>query len=86
VRTARGTAVHAAPPSPQALAQIAQAAGGQAFTAQSSGDLSAVYDHLGTQLGHKTVNQEITASFAGVGLVLLLVGGALSLLWLRRLV
>jgi Ca-activated chloride channel homolog len=86
VHTARGTAVHAAPPSPQALAQIAQAAGGQAFTAQSSGDLSAVYDHLGTQLGHKTVNQEITASFAGVGLVLLLVGGALSLLWLRRLV
>jgi preprotein translocase subunit SecD len=48
--------------------------------------LNAVYEHLGAQLGRRTVKQEITAGFAGVGLVLLLVGSALTLRWLRRLV
>lgn len=81
-----GTAVHQATPDPQALAQIAQASGGHAYTAASAGNLSAVYDHLGVQLGRRTVKQEITASFAGVGLALLLVGCALTLRWLRRLI
>jgi Ca-activated chloride channel homolog len=82
----RGTVVHPAPPDPQALAQIAQASGGQAYSAASAGRLSAVYDHLGAQLGHRTVKQEITSSFAGVGLALLLLGSALTLFWLRRLI
>jgi Ca-activated chloride channel family protein len=82
----RGTVVHPAPPDPQALAQIAQASGGQAFTAATAGRLSNVYDHLGTALGHRTVKQEITSSFAGAGLVLLLLGSVLTLGWLRRLI
>lgn len=81
-----GTVVHPAPPDPQALGQLAQASGGRAYTAASSGRLSAVYQHLGAQLGRKTVKQEITAGFAGAGLVLLLLGSILSLVWLRRLV
>jgi Ca-activated chloride channel family protein len=81
-----GTVVHPAPPDPQALAEIAQASGGKAYTAASSGRLSAIYDHLGAQLGRRTVKQEITSSFAGVGLVLLLLGSALTLRWMRRLV
>jgi Ca-activated chloride channel family protein len=81
-----GSVVHPAPPSPQALAQIAQASGGEAFTAQDAARLSDVYQHLGAQLGHHTVKQEITPTFAGVGLGLLLVGSALTLVWLRRLV
>jgi Ca-activated chloride channel homolog len=81
-----GTVVHRAPPDPQALAAIARASGGQAYTAADSGHLSAIYDHLGAQLGRHIVKQEITSSFAGVGLVLLLLGSALTLRWLRRLV
>jgi Ca-activated chloride channel family protein len=81
-----GKVVHPAPPDPQALAQLAQASGGKPFTAADAGRLSAVYQHLGTQLGHRVVKQEITTSFVGVGLALLLIGSALTLRWLRRLI
>lgn len=74
------------PLDPTELQQIAQASGAQSFTAGDNSALSAVYAHLAKQLGHKKVNHEITASFAGAGLVLLLIGGALSLLWFRRLI
>jgi Ca-activated chloride channel family protein len=73
------------PVSSQELAQIATASGGRAFTAADSAKASAVYAHLATQLGHKNVKREITASVAGGGLVLLLVGSALSLFWFARL-
>ncbi|HWE10823.1 MAG TPA: VWA domain-containing protein [Solirubrobacteraceae bacterium] len=73
------------PVSPQELAQIAVASGGRAFTAADSARASAVYAHLATQLGHKNVKREITASVAGGGLVLLLVGSAMSLFWFARL-
>jgi Ca-activated chloride channel family protein len=68
------------------LAEIARVAGGRTFTASDSGTLSSVYAHLAARLGHKHVKQEITASFAGGGLVLLLLGSALSLRWFGRLV
>lgn len=74
------------PPAPQQLQQIAQIAGGQSFTAADTKGLSAVYAHLGKQLGHKKVNREITASFAGGALVLLLIGSVFSLRWFGRLV
>ena len=74
------------PVSPQELAQIAAASGGRAFTAADSAKASAVYAHLATQLGHKKVKRELTAGFAGGGLVLLLVGSGLSLFWFGRLV
>jgi Ca-activated chloride channel homolog len=45
-----------------------------------------VYAHLAAQLGHKHVKREISASFAGGGLVLLLVGSLMSLRWFGRLV
>jgi Ca-activated chloride channel family protein len=73
------------PVSPQQLAQIASASGGKAYTAADSAKVSAVYAHLATQLGHKKVKREITASFAGGGLVLLLFGSAASLAWFGRL-
>ena len=39
-----------------------------------------------SQLGHKKVKREITADVAGGGLVLLLVGGAMTLLWFGRII
>jgi Ca-activated chloride channel homolog len=81
-----GTKSQAVPAEPGQLEQIAKASGGQAFTASDAGRLNAVYAHLAAQLGHKHVKREVTASFAGGGLVLLLLGGVASLIWFRRLV
>ncbi|MDQ6776001.1 MAG: VWA domain-containing protein [Actinomycetota bacterium] len=80
------TVVAPVPVSPQQLGQIASLSGGRAFTASNAAGLSAVYTHLAAQLGRKHVNHEITAGFAGGGLVLLLLGSVLSLRWFGRLV
>jgi Ca-activated chloride channel family protein len=74
------------PVSSSELAQIAASSGGHAYTAADSADAKAVYAHLATQLGHKKVKRELTAGVAGGGLVLLLIGGGLSLFWFGRLV
>jgi Ca-activated chloride channel homolog len=73
------------PPDPDALRQIAEAAGGKSFSAESTAGLSEVYEKLGSQLGHKNKKREITAEFAGGGLALLLLGGVMSLGWFGRL-
>ena len=62
------------PPTRHELAEIARVSHGQAFTAQDAKGLDAIYTRLGAELGHKKVKHEITASFAGGGLVLLLLG------------
>ena len=73
------------PPDPEALREIAQASGGQAFEASDGDELTAVYERLGSQLGTREETREITAGFAAVGLLLL--GGALagSVRWFGRL-
>jgi Ca-activated chloride channel homolog len=63
------------PPDPEALRQIAQASGGQAFEASDGDQLTAVYERLGSQLGTREETREVTAAFAAVGILLL--GGAL---------
>ncbi len=80
------TVVTPVPVSPQQLGQIARLSGGRAFTASDAAGLSAVYTHLAARLGRKQVKHEITAGFAGGGLVLLLLGSALSLRWFGRLI
>jgi Ca-activated chloride channel family protein len=74
------------PVSREQLAQIARASGGRAFRASDAAGVSAAYEHLAARLGKKKVKQEITASFAGGGLVLLLLGSVMSLRWFGRLV
>jgi Ca-activated chloride channel family protein len=81
-----GTVKVPVPPDPQQLAQIASLSHGQAFTATNAKGLDTVYKRLGAQLGHKKVRHEITAGFAGGGLVLLLLGSVGSLAWFGRLV
>ncbi len=75
-----------APPDPTELAEVAKLSGGRAYTAADEGKLSAVYDHLAAQFGQKKTKDEMTASFAGGAMVLLLIGAALSLRWFGRLV
>lgn len=87
IRVRRGTRIVnvPVPVSSQLLRQIAQVSRGRSFTAANAGSASAVYAHLAAELGHKHVKQEITASFAGGGLALLLLGSLLSLAWFGRL-
>ena len=73
------------PVAPQQLAQIARISGGRTFTAANSGGLTQVYAHLAAQFGRKHVQREITASFAGGALILLLLGSGMSLRWFGRL-
>ena len=72
------------PPSPGTLKLIARDTGGQFFEARTSKELSDVYRHLATRVGHRTENREITDVFAAVAIVLLLAGGGLSAFWFRR--
>ena len=81
-----GTETRAVPPDPQSMAQIARASGGQAYTATYAARLRAVYQHLGSQLGHKNGKRQITARFTGGALALLLLGAAMSLHWFGRLI
>jgi len=60
------------PPDPETLREISKASGGKAYTANDADQLSGVYENLGSRLGTKQEEREITAVFAGGGLILLL--------------
>jgi Ca-activated chloride channel family protein len=72
------------PPSPQTLRQLAQSTGGQSFSVGDDARLRDVYTRLGSRLGSTKEDREITDVFAGGAALLLLGGGALSMLWFRR--
>jgi Ca-activated chloride channel family protein len=74
------------PASAPTLQFLAQRTGGRFFRARNDERLRAVYDGLGSRLGRKTTSRELTDVFAGGSAALLLVAGALSTLWFRRLV
>jgi Ca-activated chloride channel family protein len=73
------------PPDPETLADISRVSGGKAYTADDADQLSAVYENLGSRLGTETEEREITAAFAGGGLILLLGAAALGLRTMGRL-
>jgi Ca-activated chloride channel homolog len=76
----------AVPVNGQDLAEIASGSGGRAYTAADSANARSIYDHLAKKLGQRHVKQPITAAFAGGGLVVLLLGGGLSLRWFGRII
>jgi Ca-activated chloride channel homolog len=77
--------VQRVPPDPETLQRIAEASGGQTFAAEDAGRLEEVYERLGSQVATKKEKREVTTAFAGGALLLVLGGGALSLLWFGRL-
>jgi Ca-activated chloride channel family protein len=83
---AGGTEVRHVPPDPDSLAQVARASGGQSFTADNASELKRVYQKLGSQLGTEKRKRQLTSTFAGGALVLLLMGAGMSLAWFGRLV
>jgi Ca-activated chloride channel family protein len=72
------------PPDRAALKQIAKISGGKYFDAPNSGKLDSIYKDLGSQLGFVKQKREMTFVFAGIGLVLMLVGGVASMFWFSR--
>jgi Ca-activated chloride channel family protein len=73
------------PPDPELLERIAHASHGQPFTAQDAGQLTSIYQRLGSQLGSVRRSRDITAAFVLAGCALLLGAGLASLHWSGRL-
>jgi Ca-activated chloride channel homolog len=67
------------------LQQVAQITDGTYRDAADETSLHAIYQDLDTRLVIKSQQIEITAIFAGVGILLLVAGAATSLAWLGRL-
>jgi len=66
------------------LQAISDNTAGQYYKAANEADLLRIYRDLEPKLSLKTENIEVTSLFAGVGVFLFLVAGALSLLWFGR--
>jgi Ca-activated chloride channel family protein len=73
------------PPDPAALRQVAATSGGEFFSAADDQRLNRVYEELGSRLGSRKKDAEITVAFAGAGLALFLVAGGLSTALFRKL-
>ena len=66
------------------LEQIAQLTGGAYHNAGNEQELQSIYQNLGSQMVIKSEDTEVTSIFAGVSVIVLLIGAALSLLWFGR--
>jgi Ca-activated chloride channel homolog len=72
------------PPDKLTLQRIAETTGARFFAAPSSRDLKDVYRELGSKIGFVKEKQEITVVFAATGLLFLVAGAAMSLVWFSR--
>lgn len=68
-----------------ALADLAQRTGGKPYTAESSVSLRQVYSDLGSSIGYRTEQRDISWWFLLGGIALALVAATLALLWTPRL-
>jgi Ca-activated chloride channel homolog len=72
------------PPDKLTLQRIAETTGARFFAAPSNDDLKDVYRELGSKIGFVKEKQEITVVFAAGGLLFLVAGAAMSLVWFSR--
>jgi Ca-activated chloride channel family protein len=73
------------PVNKDALAAVADATGGHAFEATTAKELRKVYADIGSSIGYRTEQREITSWFVGLALAFALAAAAGSLLWTSRL-
>jgi Ca-activated chloride channel family protein len=66
------------------LQTISQLTGGSYYNAQSEEELLEIYENLDRQFVIMPEPMEVTPIFAGISILVLLIGGALSLLWFGR--
>jgi len=78
--TVEGFTVHSQLNEPM-LQYIAQTTGGVYYNAANEQDLRRIYNDLEPKLSIKKEEMEITSILAGMGMLVLLIGGAFSLLW-----
>jgi Ca-activated chloride channel family protein len=69
----------------ESMATLAETTGGQYYEAESLAELTAVYQDMGSSVGHRTVPREITQWYLAGALLLALLAAGLSLLWTSRL-
>ena len=71
-------------PDTRTLREVARITGGRYAAAPTAERLRQVVRDLGSRIGKKREEREVTAAFAGAGGVLLLIASGLSLAWTRR--
>lgn len=71
------------PPNPETLQEVAKASGGEFFAAPDAEGLSQVYQELGSRLGTRREDREITDVFAALAAGLLLIGVTTSAFLLK---
>ena len=69
----------------ETLAELADSTGGQAYTAATGDELAAVYEDIGSSIGWRTEPRELTPYLAALALLVMTIGGAMSLRWFARL-
>jgi Ca-activated chloride channel family protein len=67
------------------LKQISALTDGTYYNAENEEALQAIYQNIDPELVVKPEKMEVTSIFAGTGLLVLLAGGAFSLLWFGRM-
>ncbi|HJR95503.1 MAG TPA: VWA domain-containing protein [Gaiellaceae bacterium] len=72
------------PTNPETLEQVAATSGGTFFQAPDAAALSEVYEELGSRLGTREQDREITDVFAAIALALLLIAATISVFLFRR--
>ena len=72
------------PTNPETLEQVAVASGGEFFAAPDAEGLSRVYEDLGSRLGTREQDREITDVFAAIAAALLLAAATISVVLFRR--
>jgi Ca-activated chloride channel homolog len=85
VETPRGPVQRAVPPDRDTLRRLARISRGEYFEAVDELELSEVYERLGSEISTRDEKRQVTAAFAAGAGLLLLGGGALSLVWFGRL-
>jgi len=72
-----GLRLQPVPPDPDILARIAETTNARFFQAPTSSNLNQVYESLGSHIGFRTEEREVTVAFAAAALILLAAAGAL---------
>lgn len=67
------------------LADLAEATGGDALTAETAEELEAAYEDVRTSVGYRTERREVTTAVLAAALLLGLLAAAASLRWSARL-